>query len=733
MTQNIKKNINDILSEKYLSYAVSTIIARSLPDVRDGLKPVHRRIIYSMFQLKLLNDSPFKKSARIVGDVMGKFHPHGDQAIYDSLVRLAQSFVTRAPLIEGQGNFGNIDGDNPAAMRYTEARLESISKYFFDGIDEDSVDFKENYDGQNLEPSVLPSKIPNILLNGSSGIAVGMATNIPPHNLLELNNALIKIIKDPSVNLSNLLKDFQGPDFPTGGELIISKKEKNEIYKNGKGSFLIRSKWKRENLKNGMYQIAINEIPYQINKARLIEQLANLINNKKIPLDDVLDESDEKIRIILKPKNRNIEAEKLVELCFKLSDLSTKYSCNFNVLENGISPKQIGLKDILNNFLKYRKVTIKRNSLFNKEKITKRLKILNGYLIVFKYLDAIIRIIRKNNDPKKELMRKYKLNDIQVEAILNMRLGSLKKLDEIATKNEIQELKNKISFLDKLIKNKKFLDNYIIEELKKINSEVDNKIIDRRTTINLSDISKLEVNLEEFQEIEKMTVVLLNDGSLKSFKDHLDEKKLHSSIKNIYLSKQILSNQKILLFVSSGRVFTIDPNILPSGKSNSKNFIFFVESSSNEKVISFIPFNKDKKCIVASKFGKGFIADLDDIVTSQRKGKQLFNLKNGDQLISVTDHVNSHIACVSSNSKLLIFKTSDLPLLKKGGGVQLQKMNKENYLSDIQTFEKTEGIFWTKGSKIINEKNIDFWIGKRSQSGKKIPKKFNKNLKFNNA
>ena len=732
MTRDIKKNINDILSEKYLSYAVSTIIARSLPDVRDGLKPVHRRIIYSMYQLKLINGSPFKKSARIVGDVMGKFHPHGDQAIYDSLVRLAQNFSTRVPLIEGQGNFGNIDGDNPAAMRYTEARLDSITNYFFDGIEEDAVDFKENYDGQNLEPSVLPSKIPNILLNGSSGIAVGMATNIPPHNLVELNNALIKIIKDPSANLSKLLKDFQGPDFPTGGEIIISKKEKNEIYKVGKGSFIIRSKWEKENLKNGMYQIVIKEIPYQVNKARLIEQLANLINNKKIPLDDILDESDEKIRIILKPKNRNIEAQKLVELCFQLSDLSTKYSCNFNVLENGIIPKQIGLKDILNNFLKHRKITIKRNSLFKKDKITKRLKILNGYLIVFKNLDSIIKIIRRNNDPKKELIRKYKLIEIQAEAILNMKLGSLKKLDEIGTKNEIKDLKEKNIFLDKLIKNKKFLDDYIIDELKKINIEVDKKIIQRRTLIDLDSSYNNEIDLEEFQEIEKITVVLLKDGSLKSFKDHLDKEKLKNTIKNINSSIHTYSNKKILIFVSSGRVFTVDPNLLPSGKSNSKNFIFFVESSTNEKVLNIMSYNNDQKCIVASKSGKGFIADLSDIITSQKKGKQLFNLKDGDQLISVTNNLNSYIACVSTNTKLLIFKSSELPTLKKGGGVQLQKLKKDYFLSDIQTFEISDGIKWISGSKTKIEKNINFWIGKRSQSGKKVPKRFNKNLKFIN-
>ncbi|PPR45209.1 MAG: DNA topoisomerase 4 subunit A [Alphaproteobacteria bacterium MarineAlpha5_Bin8] len=729
MTKIIKSKIDSILSEKYLSYAVSTIISRSLPDVRDGLKPVHRRIIYSMYQLKLLNDSTFKKCARIVGDVMGKFHPHGDQAIYDSLVRLAQDFSTRAPLIEGQGNFGNIDGDNAAAMRYTEARLDKISNYFFDGIEENAVDFKENYDGQNLEPQVLPTKLPNILLNGASGIAVGMATNIPPHNLTELNNALIKIIKNPSINLSLLLKEIKGPDFPTGGEILISSKELSSLYRTGKGSFVVRSIWQKEDLKNGLYQLIITQIPYQVNKTRLIEQLANLINNKKIPLDDILDESDENIRIVLKPKNRNINHEKLIELCFKFSDLSIKYSCNFNVLEDGIIPKQLGLKSILNNFLEYRKKTIKRKSLFNKEKITKKLKILNGYIIAYKNLDAIIKIIRNKEDPKKAIIKKYKLSELQTDAILNMRLGSLKKLDEITTKNEIKELKIELSFLEKLIKNKNFLDKYIIEELNKTNKNVDQDILKRRSKINNDQISDHIIDLEEFQEVEKLTVILFNDGTIKTFKDHLDDNKLKNTFKNVLNYLKILSNQKILLFVSSGRVFTIDPSILPSGKSNPKNFIYYVESNSNDKIIGILTYTENLKCIVASKFGKGFLADLSDISTSQKKGKQLFNLKNEDQLIKISTNISKHIACLSSNSRLLIFKTDELPILKKGAGVLLQKVSK-NYLSDIQSFELSEGISWKYGKIVKTEKNLDFWIGKRSQVGKKVPKRFNKELKF---
>ena len=729
MTNNINATIKDVLSEKYLSYAVSTIISRSIPDVRDGLKPVHRRIIFSMYQLKLFHNSPFKKSARIVGDVMGKYHPHGDQAIYDSLVRMAQDFSTRIPLIEGQGNFGNIDGDNAAAMRYTEARLKDISNFFFDGIEENAVDFKENYDGQNFEPVVLPSKIPNILLNGSSGIAVGMATNIPPHNLEELNNALINLIKNPSISFSALSKKFNGPDFPTGGEIEMSNKEKMSIYKNGRGSFIIRSKWTKENLKNGLYQIVINEIPYQVNKTRLIEQLANLINNKKLPLDDVIDESDNLIRIVLKPKNRKIDPEKLIELCFKLSDLSTKFSCNFNVLENGISPKQMGLKDILSNFIQYRKKIIKRKSSFNVDRISKRLKILHGYLIVFKNLDSIIKIIRKNNDPKKQIMKKFRLSEIQTDAILNMRLGSLKKLDEISTKNEISQLKKELKFLNSLIKNRKILDQFLIDELTDINKKFDKEIINRKSIIKTNITSNIDIDIDEFQEIEKMTVVLYKDGSLKTFKDHLDKNKLKDNAKNYLTYEKIMSNQKILIFVSSGRVFTVDPNNLPSGNSNPKNFIYFVESNTNDKIIGICTFKESLKSIVVSKFGKGFIADLSDISTSQKKGKQLFNLKNDDELIKISSNISKFIACVSTNSKLLIFKTSELPTLKKGGGVLLQKIS-NNYLSDFKTFEMNDGISWLSGNTVKIEKKLEFWIGKRSQVGKKVPKRFNKDLKF---
>ena len=730
MSKLLKKTLDDVLSDKYLAYAISTIISRSLPDIRDGFKPVHRRIIYSMYQLKLLNGSSYKKCARIVGDVMGKFHPHGDQAIYDSLVRLAQDFSTRAPLIEGQGNFGNIDGDNAAAMRYTEARLDPIANFFFDGIEENAVDLKANYDGQNYEPVVLPTKLPNILLNGAAGIAVGMATNIPPHNIYELNDAIVQIIKNPDVTLSKLLKIINGPDLPTGGEILISPYEQKQIYQKGRGSFTIRSKFKIENLNNGVYQVVFTEIPYQVNKTRLIEQLANLINSKKIPLDDIADESDENIRIVLKPKNRNIDSFKLVELCFKLSDLSIKYSCNFNVLVNGVSPQQLGLKDILKNFINYIILTIKRKTLFNIEKINKRLEILEGYLIVYKFLDDIIKIIRTKDDPKKEIIKKYKLTINQVEAILNMRLGSLKKLDELETKKEIKKLKDELSFLNKLIKNKKFLNEYLIDEINTTNKEIIDSKFQRKTNVIVKEESKEEVSFEEFEELEKLTITISKDGLLKSYKDHIDINKLLSAQIDVNDVYHIISNQKLLVFASSGRVFTINPLDLPSGKSNPKNFIYFIDSNTNDNLVKVIPYSNDLKCFVASLKGKSFIADLTNIQTSQKKGKQLFNLKNNDSLLKVIINDKSHLACVNNDQRLLIFKTNQLPILQRGGGVQLQKIKNDNFISDIQLFNYEDGITWKNGSLNQNLKELKFWLGKRAQSGKKIPKRFNKKLKF---
>jgi topoisomerase-4 subunit A len=728
MKNIIKDNIDSILKSRYLSYAVSTIISRSLPDVRDGLKPVHRRIIYSMYLLKLFNNTPFKKSARIVGDVMGKFHPHGDQAIYQSLVRMAQDFSSRVTLIEGQGNFGNIDGDNAAAMRYTEARLENITELFFDGIEEDSTTFSENYDGQNLEPDVLPSKLPNILLNGATGIAVGMATNIPPHNLLELNESTIQLIKKPNASDSELLKFIKGPDLPTGGEIILSSNEKKSIYKKGTGSFLINSKWHEEKIKNGMYEVVITEIPFQVNKVKIIEQLANLINLKKIPLDDVRDESDENIRIVLKPKNRNIDINKLVDLCFKLSDLSIKYSCNFNALEKGRIPKQLGLKSILGQFIDFRKVTVKRKSKYNINKNNQRLEILKGYLVVFANLDKIIKIIRTKDDPKKEIIKVFKLSEVQAEAILNMRLGALKKLDELNLNKEIKKLKEINIDLKKLINNDDYLNKFLIQEIKEINNSLSDKIKLRKSKINISDDYELNINLEEFTEIEKFNVLVTKDNQLKKVKDYSEgNQDKDNSIKSFI---PISSNHKLLLFLSSGKVLTLDPNVLPGGKSSPKSYIELINVGVDENLIGVINANTQKQILLVSKLGKGFISISANMVTNQKKGKKLFNLKNNDKVIKVLNITKKYIACVTKLQKMLIFESYVLPRLQKGGGVQLIKIKKDDFLSDVTELNIEDGLEWSTGLKNRKLEKVDFWVGKRAQTGKKVPKFFNKNQKF---
>ncbi|MDC0216646.1 DNA topoisomerase IV subunit A [Pelagibacteraceae bacterium] len=728
MKNIIKDNIDSILKSRYLSYAVSTIISRSLPDVRDGLKPVHRRIIYSMYLLKLFNNTPFKKSARIVGDVMGKFHPHGDQAIYQSLVRMAQDFSSRVTLIEGQGNFGNIDGDNAAAMRYTEAKLEEITELFFDGIEEDSTTFSENYDGQNLEPDVLPSKLPNILLNGATGIAVGMATNIPPHNLMELNECLVQLIKRPNSLDSELLKFIKGPDLPTGGEIILSSNEKKSIYKKGSGSFLINSKWHEEKIKNGMYEVVITEIPFQVNKVKIIEQVANLINLKKIPLDDIRDESDENIRIVLKPKNRNININKLVDLCFKLSDLSIKYSCNFNVLEKGRIPKQLGLKSILSQFIDFRKITIKRKSKFNINKNNHRLEILKGYLIVFANLDKIIKIIRTKDDPKKEIIKFFKLTEVQADAILNMRLGSLKKLDEENLNKEIKKLKDINIDLKKLINNEDYLCKFLIKEIKDLTNGLSDKIKLRKSKINLLDNYELNIDLEEFTEIEQFYVLVTKDNQLKKVKDYSeDNQDKDNSIKKVI---PISSNHKLIMFLSSGKVLTLDPNLLPGGKSLPKSYIELINVGVDEKLIGVFNANKQKKLILISKFGKGFISISENMLTNQKKGKNIINLKNNDSLLNVHSLENKYLALVSKNEKLLVFYTSSLPTLNKGSGVQLMKIKDKDFIVDSSLIDLKEGLSWKKATKIKTLKDVHFWIGKRAQVGKKIPKGFNKNLKF---
>jgi topoisomerase-4 subunit A len=545
---------------------------------------------------------------------------------------------------------------------------------------------------------------------------------------LELNDCLVQLIKKPNSSDSDLLKFLKGPDLPTGGEIILSSNEKKSIYKKGTGSFLINSKWHKEKIKNGMYEVVITEIPFQVNKIKIIEQLANLINLKKIPLDDVRDESDENIRIVLKPKNRNIDIDKLVDLCFKLSDLSVKYSCNFNVLEKGRIPKQLGLKSILSQFIDFRKTTVKRKSKYNINKNNQRLEILKGYLIVFANLDKIIKIIRTKDDPKKEIIKVFKLSEIQAEAILNMRLGALKKLDELNLNKEIKKLKEINVDLKKLVNDDNYLSKFLIQEIKDINNGLIDKIKLRKSTINISDDYDLNINIDEFTEIENFNVLVTKDNQLKKVKDYSeDNQDKDSSIKNFI---PISSNHKLLLFLSSGKVLTLDPNVLPGGKASPKSYIELINVGVDEKLIGVFNANTQKKLLLISKFGKGFISISEKMTTNQKKGKNIINLKNNDELLNVHFLENKYLALVSKNEKLLVFDTSSLPTLNKGAGVLLMKIKDKDFIVDSSLFDLKQGLSWSKVSKTKNLKDVQFWLGKRAQVGKKIPKGFNKNLKF---
>jgi len=732
MKNVIDEDIKKVLENKYLSYAISTIISRSLPDIRDGLKPVHRRIIYSMYELNLMPESPFKKSARIVGDVMGKFHPHGDQAIYDSLVRMSQNFSTRYPLIEGQGNFGNIDGDNPAAMRYTEARLDKNCLHLLDGLNQDAVDYIDNYDGQNKEPSVLPSLLPNILLNGSSGIAVGMATNIPSHNIYEICEATIELIKNNRISTNKLLKIVKGPDFPTGADIAISNDNLKNIYNNGRGNFTIKSKWRKINLLKGQFYIEIYEIPYQVNKNKIIENIANLIKNKKIPIDDVWDESDKDIRIIIKPKNRNIQPKQLIEVLFKHTDLASKYHCNFNVLINGKIPKLLGLKDILINFIDHRKSVIKRISLFKINKIKLRIHILEGFIVVYKFLDQIIKIIRNTNEPKKELIKKFKLKEIQVNAILEMKLRFLRKIEQKKVQDELKNLKIELKFLKKLIKNKIKLNKYIIDQLRKYLQNLEKSNSKRRTNIFIEDeIVKNDNSLENFKISENITLSCSEKDNLKIYKGHLPiESIVFNNKEKIKFYCKIKSDDIVLIVTDDGKIYALNPEILPGGKSNGTNFSFFVNLKNFSKIMGIYKFTKNFKCLLVSKNSKCFIHKIDSIPKIQKNGKQIFNLKNDDKLIKILSPIKESIASISSSGKLLIFKTKEIPIHSKSSGVLIQKI-KNGSISDIQLFDKKNGLQWCVGKSIKKEQDIDFWIGKRAQVGKNKPKRFSKDLKFN--
>ena len=723
--------IVDALEERYLAYALTTIMDRALPDVKDGLKPVHRRLLFAMRQLNLSPNSSFKKSARIVGEVMGRFHPHGDQAIYDTLVRLAQDFSVRWPLINGQGNFGNIDGDNAAAMRYTESKLTTISELLLSGIDEECVDFRLTYDEVDKEPIVLPANFPNLLANGSSGIAVGMATSIPPHNVEEICNASLHLIKHRNMHFDKLIDFIPGPDFPTGGEIFESKDSILNIYKTGKGNIRIRAKWEIEKEKRGVWKIVVNEIPYQVNKGKLIEKIAQLIIDKKIPiLDDIRDESDESIRLILVPRNRDVDPEQLIEALFSLTDLETRFSVNLNAINNNI-PKVHNLRDLLLAWIDHRRDVLVRRSTFKLNQIKTRMEILSGYLIVYVNLDEVIKIIREEDEPKIKLKKKFDLNENQANSILNMRLRSLRKLEELKIKEEYDSLKIEKSILGKLIKSEDIQWKEVSKEIKEIKKDFSKKtdLGKRRTKINYN-AEILDIDLNFSEPAEPITVVLSKEGWIKTLKglDHDVAEIKFKDGDDLLFIHETMSDEKLLIFSSNGKFYTIDASQLPSGRGYGDPLKLLIDLQDDDKIISLYSFSQAGELVIASKFGYGFIVSFEDLISNRKAGKQILNLSSDDEAISSDYLKGTNIAVIGENKKMLLFNQEELPRMSKGKGVRLQKY-KEGNLKSIISFNYSEGLnIVDNNGRNRNFDDIENWLGKRGQAGKKVPKGFPRNF-----
>ncbi len=732
----VDEGINKILSERYLSYALSTIMSRSLPDVRDGLKPVHRRVLFAMYQLQLNPTTPPKKSARVVGDVIGKYHPHGDSSVYDAMVRLAQDFSVRYPLVDGQGNFGNIDGDNAAAMRYTEARMTEVAKLLLEGIDENAVDFRPTYDGSEEEPIVMPGGFPNLLANGSSGIAVGMATNIPPFNVAEMCDAMLAMLEG-DVTDKELVRFIPGPDFPTGGILVESKESIAESYRTGKGSFRLRARWEKEELKGGSYQIVVTEIPYQVQKSKLIERLADLISNKKIPqLDDVRDESTEDVRVVLVPKSRNIEPELLMEMLFRNSDLEVKFALNMNVLDGGLVPRVMPLREVLQSWLNHQKEVLVRRSEHRLGKVLHRLEVLAGYLIVYLNIDEVIKIIRNSDEPKPALMKKFGLTEVQAEAVLNIRLRSLAKLEEIEIKREHDALSKEKDELEKLIKSDARQWTVIKKQVGKLGEMFGKttKLGKRRTLVGKAMAPVAIENLEEMMvEKEPITVICSAKGWIRAMKGHGVERKelkYKDGDKEGFVF-EAMTNDKIVLFGTNGVFYTIGGDKLPPGRGFGEPVRLMVDLPNDSDIVDVAVYSADAKMIVASDAGKGFVVKMSDVLAQTKKGKQVLNVDGKDEakLFRFINDGDDHIAVVGRNRKMLVFKLDQLPEMARGKGVALQKY-KDGGLADLKTFNLKQGLSFKYGAGETTVGNIKEWIGNRADAGKLPPNGFPKSNKF---
>ena len=725
-------HLKDALSERYLAYALSTIMSRSLPDVRDGLKPVHRRLIYAMHQLRLDPTAGFKKCARVVGDVIGKYHPHGDASVYDALVRLAQEFAARYPLVEGQGNFGNIDGDNPAAMRYTEARLTEVARAMLAGIDENAVDFRPTYDGEESEPVVLPGAFPNLLANGAAGIAVGMATSIPPHNAGEVCAAAIHLIGNPNASVADLLAHMPGPDFPTGGVIVEEPAAILAAYETGRGGFRVRAKWEVERGKHGTWQIVVTQIPYQVQKAKLIEQIAQLMEDKKLPLlGDIRDESTDVIRLVLEPKTRGVEPEVLMETVFRATPLESRFGLNMNVLDASRTPRVMSLKEVLRAWLDHRHEVLVRRSNYRLAEIERRLEVLEGYLLVYLNLDEVIRIIREEEQPKPRLIARFELTDVQAEAILNMRLRSLRKLEEMEIRKEHKSLSRERKELQGLLKSESQRWNRIAEELEKTREKFGSGALgDRRTELGAAPPA-MEVATDAFVEREAITVILSEKGWIRAVKGSVAEpgELKFKEGDRLRLLLPCFTTDRLTLFATNGRVFTLKAADLPRGRGDGQPVRLLAELSNEDDVVTLFVATEGMRYLVASLAGRGFVVPASELIAEKRTGKQVLNVKPGEEAVACVPADGDHVAVVGESRKLLVFPLDHIPEMARGAGVILQRY-KDGGLSDVKVFRLSEGLSWRLGERIRIETNLRDWLGERGQTGRMPPSGFPRVPKF---
>ncbi|MGZ5812851.1 MAG: DNA topoisomerase IV subunit A [Xanthobacteraceae bacterium] len=729
--------LREALEERYLQYALSTITGRALPDARDGLKPVHRRLLYAMQLLRLDPGAAFKKCARVVGDVIGKFHPHGDQAVYDALVRLAQDFAQRYPLVDGQGNFGNVDGDNPAAMRYTEARLTEVAHLLIDGIDEDAIDFRPTYDGSENEPVVLPGAFPNLLANGSQGIAVGMATAIPPHNVAELCDAALHLIGTPNARSRTLLKHVTGPDFPTGGVIVDPPESIAEAYTTGRGSFRVRARWHKEDTGRGTYLIVITEIPWLVQKGRLVERLAELINEKKLPLvADARDESAEDIRLVIEPRARTVDAELLMESLFKLTELESRISLNMNVLIKGRIPKVVGLAEALTEWLAHRREVLLRRSNFRLNRIEHRLEVLGGYLVAYLNLDRVIKIIRSEDEPKPVLMKAFKLSDVQADAILNMRLRNLRKLEEMEIRQEDKALRAERKKLKELIGSETEQWKKIADEVKEVRAKFGPKtpLGKRRTTFAQAPVHDEAAIEEALVEREPITVVVSEKGWIRTLRGTVSDLsgvafKADDGPKFAFPAE---TTSKCLVFATNGRFYTLDAAKLPGGRGHGEPIRLFADLEQEAAVLAVFRHQGGRKFLVSSTDGRGFVVPEDECLANTRKGKQVLNVTLPDEARAIAVVEGELVAAIGENRKMLVFPLEQVPEMTRGRGVRLQRY-KDGGLSDVKAFKVEEGLSWTDTAGrafSLTLKELADWRGNRADAGRLAPKGFPRSNTF---